>query len=34
MENQSGNTQQSFFKEIYEWQLQNHPEIYNKGDKK
>lgn len=32
MENSSGNTQQDFFKEIYEWQKLNHPEIYFKNN--
>lgn len=33
MENNSGSTQKNFFWEIYEWQRQNHPEIYNQGKK-
>ena len=33
MENTSGKTQQDFFKEIYEWQKQQHPEIYKQDSK-
>ena len=33
MENISGHTQQNFFWEIYQWQKENHPEIYKQGDK-
>lgn len=32
MENTSGKTQQDFFKEIYEWQKEHHPELYKNGE--
>ena len=33
MEQTSGNTQKDIFKEIVEWQMKNHPEIYNQSKK-
>ena len=33
MENTSGTTKQDFFMEIYKWQKEQHPEIYNEGKK-
>jgi hypothetical protein len=32
MENTSGKTHQDFFKEIYEWQKEHHPELYKNGE--
>lgn len=33
MENNSGSTNQNLLLEVYEWQRQNYPEIYNLGKK-
>lgn len=33
MENNSGSTNQNPLWEVFEWQMQNHPEIYNQGKK-
>ena len=33
MENNSGSTNQNLLWEVYEWQKQNYPEIYNLGKK-